>query len=138
MGVSRLFLQVLLVSAVVGAMAGGSASPAQAFATNFCNGQFYQPGDRCNGYPDDWDRVRARYPGHQSHNVVACVWQTDGFGIGRGGTYCNPTWSDPTWNPMGHNWGDTWDDYYPFNGLPPGQPSGHTLVGWASNNQTDN
>lgn len=117
----------------------GSASAAFAVEDHFC-GIVLQPGNGCgNGYLNDWERVRTRYPGLQSHNVDGCVfmynWRTLQY---RGGAiYCGGTWSSPTWNPFGHNYGTTnQPDYQSWN-LLPGSEAPHTLVGWTSNNQTD-
>lgn len=113
---------------------------AKAATDHFCG--FLYPGQVCiNSYKSHWDRVRSRYPGHQAHNVFACVYMWN-FRTGqmRGGTqYCAYTWSNPTWNPMGHNYGvTTQSDYKSLNHYPNCcNSTAHTLVGWTSDNQTD-
>lgn len=57
----------------------------------------------------------------------------------RGGRFfCAYTWSSPTWNPIGWNFGDTYMNWYQsHNELHVGQCCNHTLYGWTSDNQTD-
>ena len=114
--------------------------PAVAFATedHFCN-ILLQPGQVCgNGVDSDWDRVRSRYPGQQSDGVTAGVYMYS-YSLAQyrdGIVYTAATWSSPTWNPMGHNYGvTTYRGWRSYNVLP-GQYA-HTLVGWTSDNQTD-
>lgn len=89
----------------------------------------------------NWDRVRSRYPGHQAHNVKACVYMSNlqNGTAQRGGVYhCAFTWSEPYSNPIGWNFGDTWANVYQsHNDLHVGQCCTHTLYGWTSDNQTD-
>jgi hypothetical protein len=118
-----------------------SASPrAEAGSISFCNRLVY-PNTSCpSRYEHPWQRVRARYPGSQSDNVTACVFLQNwshNLGLRDGRMYCDRTWSSPTWNPMGHNYGSPFGYYWEaYVYLPSGQPA-HTLVGWASDNQTD-
>jgi hypothetical protein len=100
------------------------------------------PGYACmNSYQSHWDRVRTRYPGAQYDNVYACVYMWNYRTNQRRGDvqYCGLTWSSPTWNPIGHNYGVTTAyDYKSWNVYPSCcNSTGHTLVGWTSDNQTD-
>jgi hypothetical protein len=117
-------------------------TPTDAFANedHFCVNTFYTVGDQCTDYQaGDWDRVRIRYAGNQNDGVSGTVWMANtctGAAV-RGGTkYVGRTWSSPTLNPFGHNYGDTFTDcYLLFNSNP--MPNGHTFTGWGSDNQTD-
>lgn len=89
----------------------------------------------------NWDRVRSRYPGHQAHNVKACVYMSNlqNGTPHRGEIYhCAFTWTTPNSNPIGWNFGDTYANIYQSNNdLHSGQCCTHTLYGWTSDNQTD-
>jgi hypothetical protein len=133
----RVLVLIAMLAVLATASAAIATSDARADVSHFCVDQFYYPGDGCRGPTSDWDRVRARYPGAQGHGVWACVLQTYTNLVARGTTFCTSTWSSPTWNPMGKNWGVTSGTYIPWNQLDWGQLNPHTLVGWASTNQTD-
>lgn len=57
-------------------------------------------------------------------------------GLRNGQYYCAYTWSEPTWNPIGHNYGTTTENWTSVNHIRSDQPA-HTLYGWTSDNQTD-
>jgi hypothetical protein len=142
----RARLVSLFAVCAVTAFAVPAASPltpeAHAGYQYFC-GNTVSPGLACvpSSSPwHNWDRVRSRYPGHQAHNVIACVlmWNNQEGGRRGGVTHCAYTWSSPTWNPMGWNFGDTWaNKYESFNELDSRNCCAHTLQGWTSDNQTD-
>jgi hypothetical protein len=130
-----------LLSGAAIAWSGSALGPTSAaFAEQdvFCH-KVYQPNETCpNGKRNDWDRVRSRYPGHESHRVFACVYMYNvRTGLIRGrDTWCGFSWSNPSWNPMGHNYGDTYEeDYIAYNYLDFRNCCAHTLIGWTSDNQ---
>lgn len=116
----------------------GPASAAFAEQDRFC-GFLLQPGHTCNNATlGDWDRARTRYPGHESHGVFAGVYMynTRTKDIRGDAIWAGRTWSNPTWNPYGHNYGVTHEnDYIVYNKLY-GEYA-HTLVGWTSDNQVE-
>jgi hypothetical protein len=136
----------LLPGAAIAWSGSAVAPPPVAHAEQqvFCN-KVHQPLVACPNFDlGDWDRVRARYPGQQAHGIWACVYMYNTrTGRIRGGPIegvnCGSTWSTPTWNPMGWNYGDTYEnDYlsYIYLNEAAGSPP-HTLVGWTSDNQAE-
>lgn len=138
----RSILRIVCVAGVlVALLAQGAlvAPSADGFADHFCNYVLY-PGGTCEGTSvREWERVRTRYPGPQAHNVTGCVFMYSNA-YRNNATYCARTWSEPTWNPIGHNYGPTGYPpiWWTYNWLPSTDNCcSHTLAGWASDNQTD-
>ncbi|HEX2070437.1 MAG TPA: hypothetical protein VHF90_02175 [Thermoleophilaceae bacterium] len=132
-----------LVAAVLvyAAFAFGDLPEAHANVDYVCPGVWLSGGGGTCGrsYQSHWDRARNRYHGHQDHNVTGCVYMVnyDNRGALRGGIIpCGRTWSSPTWNPMGHNYGVTTQPSYAV-WIKNGSAHGHTFTGWTSDNQTD-
>lgn len=133
-------LPVLAVTFFVSLSAGSSGvavgvTSAAAAEDHFC-GYVLQPGWSCQSdYFSSWRRVRSRYPGSFSDNVVSCVYMYN-FRTQRtrgGMQYCGKTWSRPGENPLGHDYGPTAasdNDYASFNRL--ASLPAHTLIGWTS------
>lgn len=116
--------------------------PAQAATDHFCVSVVVSPGAGCGrSYQSHWDRARDRYLGHQNDNVTACVYMVNyaqGQALRGGIIPCARTWSTPTWNPMGHNYGVTnQPDYASWIKMSTATCCAHTLTGWTSDNQTD-
>lgn len=128
--------KALLLCSLTACMSGAfvaSATPAMAAEDHFCGVLVYPAGHCSDGtYISDWDRVRARYPGPQAHNVWACVglfnhnsnsWDSDGY-------ICGHTWET---NYVGHHFDDhAVSAYRPYNIMPGGACCAHTLIGWTS------
>jgi hypothetical protein len=133
-----------LLTVAAGCLAASSVVPsgAAAIERHFCVSTlvYSGPANACEDWQiRDWDRTRNRYAGHKNDNVVGCVFQRNvnaGNQLRGGRDWCDYTWSSPTLNPMGHNYGTTTVNQY-TNGISNGTPYPHTFTGWASTNQTD-
>jgi len=132
---------VLVLVLAVGAC-GLDGVPAEARTDHFCVSIFLGAGADCaqsNNQIDHWDRVRNRYLGNETDNVTGCVYMVNlsGGGSLRGGIIpCARTWTRPSSNPMGHNYGVTTEPNYGSR-IRNGSCCGHSFTGWASDNQTD-
>jgi hypothetical protein len=120
---------------------GVGASPAEAYAQHFCAQAFLAPNSPCGNHStqNHWDRTRNRYLGHEAHNVRGCVYQVHfpSLALRNGIIPCARTWSSPTWNPMGHNYGVTTAPSFASYIKAGANCCAHTFTGWTSNNQTD-
>lgn len=125
----------LLLFTLAAGLGAAQAEPARATAVHYCVGAFIPGGEGCYGItPLVYERVRSRYHGQQSDGVRTCVSLYRDYLLG--GVHCAASWSSPTWNPIGHNFGNGGQGWtFPF--LINDTNHGHTFTGWASDNQTD-